>query len=750
MQSFKLAVQAAPRSFKRFILIGLALWLIGSIGPAMSGPVADGKEWFQPADITGFSWNDFNAVCGGGGACTGSVGTTDLTGWTWASVDDVNALFNRYIGSNQLSGPSSYQEVDSAWAPAFFSDFTPSDATVSIENRLLGLVRDEFNGTNGRYAQLQDSLGTSTGDSASTASGFSKLGSNSKLGAFLYRPDPDGGPPPPEAFTGTYSFNFSDFGSGSFKYDGVTGAFESLQYKFGALGSFSSASTSASIFGSPPNESVFSTNGTFYPLKNESGNLTASIRLYNNKIFRLFDTNGVEIQSGTYNIALVTPGEITEGNNVISIPVTLPVDDVGNVVVDVPEISLTFEDVDGSSTAATVQVISTPPQEPLPSGFQVSGTTAFLNIEVPATFRDSVEVCIGYDESSVNEDTLKLYHREEYDPENDPGVFLWFDITNSDSPDTTNKIICGTTTSFSIVAIVYTNNLAPTAVAGDDQAIRIGNTVNLDGSSSFDDNTASEVLDYSWSLSSPPGSAAELFDSDTVTPSFVADVAGTFDVSLVVTDEGDLSSEPDSVEISTDNLAPTANTGDDRLVIIGTAVVLDGSNSTDPEMDSLTFDWTITSAPEGSTATINDSDLVTAGLAPDLEGEYEVTLMVSDFLGAGAPDSMLIMATTAQGFAENRILIAANIVADLKKSQFTKKGNQKKFIKELNKVVKHIQKVDAKKAAKKLEKLIQRTDGCSTKGSPDNKGKGRDWITDCAEQVVVMGYLTEALDALAP
>ena len=55
----------------------------------------DGREWLQPADFTYLSWNDINAVCPEG-ACAGTLNDHDMTGWTWASVDDVNALFNAY------------------------------------------------------------------------------------------------------------------------------------------------------------------------------------------------------------------------------------------------------------------------------------------------------------------------------------------------------------------------------------------------------------------------------------------------------------------------------------------------------------------------------------------------------------------------------------------------------------------------------------------------------------------------------
>jgi len=80
----------------------------------------DGKKWAQVDLFTSLSWVDINAVCPGR-IRNGLLNGYDMTGWTWASVDDVNALFNYYIGSPQLgTGPDLYSQLNSQWAPAFF------------------------------------------------------------------------------------------------------------------------------------------------------------------------------------------------------------------------------------------------------------------------------------------------------------------------------------------------------------------------------------------------------------------------------------------------------------------------------------------------------------------------------------------------------------------------------------------------------------------------------------------------------
>ncbi len=69
---------------------------------------ASGKEWAQVDLFTSLSWNDINAVCPGG-ACTsgGTLNGYDMTGWIWASVNDMNAFFNyTEPGCNLGPGPS--------------------------------------------------------------------------------------------------------------------------------------------------------------------------------------------------------------------------------------------------------------------------------------------------------------------------------------------------------------------------------------------------------------------------------------------------------------------------------------------------------------------------------------------------------------------------------------------------------------------------------------------------------------------
>jgi hypothetical protein len=94
-------------------------------------------------------------------------------------------------------------------------------------------------------------------------------------------------------------------------------------------------------------------------------------------------------------------------------------------------------------------------------------------------------------------------------------------------------------------------NEAPIANAGPDQNVTTDSTVTvtLDGSGSSD--ADGDPLSYDWIfVSRPPGSSAALSDGTVVNPTFIADVGGSYVLSLVVGD-GTVASAEDTVLINT-------------------------------------------------------------------------------------------------------------------------------------------------------------------------------------------------------
>lgn len=173
-------------------------------------------------------------------------------------------------------------------------------------------------------------------------------------------------------------------------------------------------------------------------------------------------------------------------------------------------------------------------------------------------------------------------------------------------------------------------NAAPVANAGFDVDVTTGDTVILDGSSSSD--ADGDTLTFLWRFVSVPGSSAvELTDAATVSPYFVADLAGAYVLELVVSD-GLLDSAPARVTVTAEvaNHKPVANAGQNQVAEVGDVVYLDGSLSSDPNGDALSYHWTLRSRPAGSSAEIIDAMYVEPSLVPDAAGDYVVQLVVND------------------------------------------------------------------------------------------------------------------------
>ena len=172
---------------------------------------------------------------------------------------------------------------------------------------------------------------------------------------------------------------------------------------------------------------------------------------------------------------------------------------------------------------------------------------------------------------------------------------------------------------------------------------RPGNaTVQLDGSESSD--MDGEELTFQWELRTRPlGSTATLTNPTAVLPTFVADKPGNYEIQLVVKDLN-ASSTPDTVVISTTNSAPTANVGPDQTVSAGGSVQLDGSASSDADGDPLTYQWTLTSTPAGSTAVLAGSTTPAPSFVADKAGTYQVRLIVND--GVTESDADIVIVST--------------------------------------------------------------------------------------------------------
>jgi hypothetical protein len=164
-------------------------------------PIADtiivnGIRWAQVDLFTNLSWAQINAVCPAG-VCAGLLNGHNMTGWTWASVEDINALFNHYIGSDALDSNTGYYSGggwDSWWANAFRNDgwrgymLSPEPQVLYLTQ---GWLRDKYNAQDGSTARLIDVLfddqGFLSGDSIFTFESSEINQAGASLGGWFYR-----------------------------------------------------------------------------------------------------------------------------------------------------------------------------------------------------------------------------------------------------------------------------------------------------------------------------------------------------------------------------------------------------------------------------------------------------------------------------------------------------------------------------------------------------------------------------------
>ena len=207
------------------------------------------------------------------------------------------------------------------------------------------------------------------------------------------------------------------------------------------------------------------------------------------------------------------------------------------------------------------------------------------------------------------------------------------------------------------------DNDPPVADCGSNQTAKVGDRVDLDGSGSRDPEGAE--VSYAWALSSRPAcsglDAADVYNGTTSVASIVPDCAGTYLVSLVVSD-GENWSEPDqcAVTIAADNQAPIADAGDSEVLSPCTneQYHLDGWGSYDPEGEDLSYWWTLVTAPTGSVtsdADFNDQALADPYFHWDIPGDYTFQLQVHDGDQYSAPD---IVTYTFADVSENERPVA--------------------------------------------------------------------------------------------
>ncbi len=180
------------------------------------------------------------------------------------------------------------------------------------------------------------------------------------------------------------------------------------------------------------------------------------------------------------------------------------------------------------------------------------------------------------------------------------GLFSWeIDADNGDILNAMHEGLAG-----------EASNRAPIANAGNDITVVGPAAVPLTGSSSSDSD--GQIVSYAWTQTSGPAVTIQSPDmADTGFDIGEVSEAQTLIFSLTVTDnEGATATDTvvvivNPVDVPVENTAPVAVIAAPTQVNAGETVIVDASNSSDAELDPLTYGWTLPSGITGSGSAIS-------------------------------------------------------------------------------------------------------------------------------------------------
>jgi hypothetical protein len=160
----------------------------------------------------------------------------------------------------------------------------------------------------------------------------------------------------------------------------------------------------------------------------------------------------------------------------------------------------------------------------------------------------------------------------------------------------------------------------------------------------------------------------------------------------------------------------------------------------------LTYQWSFTSLPQGSSALITTPTAAQTSFLPDVQGTYVVQLVVNDGYANSLPATITVEVTvTAHSVTK---LIQATLeptIAALEPVAFKNGTMQNALLNKLNTVIADVGVANYKGALQKLQNdVLAKVDGVAATGKPDNN----DWITDPAGQTAVYNYVLKAIAEL--
>jgi rhodanese-related sulfurtransferase len=199
----------------------------------------------------------------------------------------------------------------------------------------------------------------------------------------------------------------------------------------------------------------------------------------------------------------------------------------------------------------------------------------------------------------------------------------------------------GTTSTDEVTVTVVDGGDPPKADAGIDQTGEYpGREIHLDGSGS-EGVSDDSIQSYEWTQVSGPTAIIRNANSPTPTV-IIPEIEGEsaqIVLELTVTDEnGLINTDQVKLVVSQATEPPTANAGEDQEVIKGSTVVLDGSESSDPDDGIASYAWSQTG--QGPTVELSGNTTQNPEFtAPDVEEETVLTFELTVADSAGNEDT---------------------------------------------------------------------------------------------------------------
>jgi len=194
-------------------------------------------------------------------------------------------------------------------------------------------------------------------------------------------------------------------------------------------------------------------------------------------------------------------------------------------------------------------------------------------------------------------------------------------------------------------------NLAPTvSIEGTSGTLETGESITMVATAGDADGT---IEAYAWTVQAQPGDTASFVNAAIEDAVFTAGTAGDYTLRLTVTDnDGETAYAEHSFTLAAANQQPAAsivasfagNVGE-----VGVLVTADGSGSSDPDGDSITYSWTFGTIPDGSSLTDDNalSDASIQTFTPDVAGTYTIYLTVTDEHGYASTQASATLVAAA-------------------------------------------------------------------------------------------------------